>query len=172
LSDQRICIAQKYDPTTGVVTFGFSMNKPPKITWDKDKQVFKVLTNTGDVFSRRVGRNVALRNMIYKTKVLKDEFPNAACLRQIITICAEQPNLRRNLRLTAGAWYEILCGEQKRQDELRTIVSNGSAALERIGKLPAPTSDLTNATVKTGQVLLFGVTVGVVSGIIRALFGL
>lgn len=175
--DQRICVAQKYDSETGVVTFGFSLNKPPKITWDESKQAFKLHSGTGDVFSRRAGRNVALRSMVHKTKVLKDEFPNAACLRQIVTICAEQPNLRRNLRklrTIAGDWYEILCGEQKRQEDLRTLTKM---------EVPGPTktkaesssfvSTIAEATTSqaVGFGIAFGIAFGVVSGIVGTMLG-
>jgi hypothetical protein len=169
---QYLCVVRSYDPLTRTATFGFSINNPPRWVLTKKTKTLETMEyRDGDPFSRRVGRNEALRNMKHKTQVLHDEFPLAACLRHIVTLSQienEKNNVKRSSVNDAASYaYRFFprrdepTRKEKFEEELEAFQNTVKESLEASSarELSNLERNMKVAT-RTGVVLLIGVMLG------------
>lgn len=168
-ADQVLCVVRSFDPARREVTFGYSINNPPRwVSTQQSKTKIVVDLKPGDVFCRREGRNAALRNMNHKVSVFPDEYPTCAALRQIVTL-ADLQDRKNNLadsHLHRTAEHHYL-RFPKRETE-SSLAKAAARAKERMeGKL-SPQIPLETRMKETTLVML-GAAIGTVMGFVTPL---
>lgn len=111
--NQRLTIVRRFNKQKREAEFAFSINNPPHILTEvsnktKKEKVVTMRKEPGDVFCRKDGRQIALdrMNMPLVVTVVGDEYPLAACLRQIKDTSPEGSSLK----LIASFWYPAFPG--------------------------------------------------------------